>query len=292
MPETDAITVIPLETPTLGDRSYLVHDGEVAFVVDPQRDIDRVLALLDEQRLRLTHVFESHIHNDYVTGGFALARRAGAAYLVNADGRGVLRAGPGARRRRPRDRAADAGHRGRHAGSHVHPPVLRARRRQHRGADGGLLRRLAAVRGDRPAGPPRPPAHRRPRAGAARLGPQAGRDAAGRRGGVPHPRVRVLLLRDAIRGGQLDNRPGEGCQPGAHPGRGDVRPRAAGRPERLPRLLRAHGSRQLGGPVRAGPVPARHGRPGRRSGAASRPASGWWTCATGPCSPPGTCPAR
>ena len=85
MPETDAITVIPLETPTLGDRSYLVHDGEVAFVVDPQRDIDRVLALLDAQHLRLTHVFESHIHNDYVTGGFALAQRSGSAYLVNAD---------------------------------------------------------------------------------------------------------------------------------------------------------------------------------------------------------------
>ena len=80
-----AITVIPFETPTLGDRSYLVHDGEVAFVVDPQRDIDRVLALLEEQGLRLTHVFESHIHNDYVTGGFALAQRTGAAYLVNAE---------------------------------------------------------------------------------------------------------------------------------------------------------------------------------------------------------------
>jgi glyoxylase-like metal-dependent hydrolase (beta-lactamase superfamily II) len=77
--------VIPLETPTLGDRSYLVHDGEVAFVVDPQRDIDRVLELLDGRGLRLTHVFESHIHNDYVTGGFALAQRVGAAYLVNAD---------------------------------------------------------------------------------------------------------------------------------------------------------------------------------------------------------------
>src|SRR6516165_3664250 len=82
---SDAIAVIPLETPTLGDRSYLVHDGEVAFVVDPQRDIDRVLALLTEYGLRLTHVFESHIHNDYVTGGFALARRTGAAYLVNAE---------------------------------------------------------------------------------------------------------------------------------------------------------------------------------------------------------------
>jgi hydroxyacylglutathione hydrolase len=85
MPEIGAITVTALETPTLGDRSYLVHDGKVAFVVDPQRDIDRVLALLAEQRLRLTHVFESHIHNDYVTGGFALARRTGAAYLVNAE---------------------------------------------------------------------------------------------------------------------------------------------------------------------------------------------------------------
>jgi glyoxylase-like metal-dependent hydrolase (beta-lactamase superfamily II)/rhodanese-related sulfurtransferase len=79
------LSILTLETPTLGDRSYLVHDGTVAFVVDPQRDIDRVLALLDEHGVRLTHVFETHIHNDYVTGGLALARRTGAAYLVNAD---------------------------------------------------------------------------------------------------------------------------------------------------------------------------------------------------------------
>ena len=85
MTEANGIAVIPVDTPTLGDRSYLVHDGEVAFVVDPQRDIDRILALLGEAGLRLTHVFESHIHNDYVTGGLALARRTGAAYLVNAD---------------------------------------------------------------------------------------------------------------------------------------------------------------------------------------------------------------
>ena len=85
MTDIAAVAVIPLETPTLGDRSYLVHDGQAAFVVDPQRDIDRVLRLLDEQGLRLTHVFESHIHNDYVTGGLALARRAGAAYLLNAE---------------------------------------------------------------------------------------------------------------------------------------------------------------------------------------------------------------
>ncbi len=76
-------TIIPLETPTLGDRSYLVHDGRVAFVVDPQRDIDRVLDLAAEERVRITHVFETHIHNDYVTGGLALAERTGASYFVN-----------------------------------------------------------------------------------------------------------------------------------------------------------------------------------------------------------------
>ncbi len=67
------LTIIPIETPSLGDRSYMVHDGKVAFVVDPQRDIDRVLDVLDEHQVRLTDVFETHIHNDYVTGGLALA---------------------------------------------------------------------------------------------------------------------------------------------------------------------------------------------------------------------------
>ncbi len=80
-------TIVPIDTPTLGDRSYLVHDGEVAAVIDPQRDIDRVRALADEAGVRITHVFETHIHNDYVTGGFALANRTGAAYFVNADDR-------------------------------------------------------------------------------------------------------------------------------------------------------------------------------------------------------------
>ena len=79
------LTVLTIETASLGDRSYLVHDGTVAFVVDPQRDIDRVQALLDEHDVQLTHVFETHIHNDYLTGGLALAEATGAAYLVNGD---------------------------------------------------------------------------------------------------------------------------------------------------------------------------------------------------------------
>ena len=79
------ITIRTLETPSLGDRSYLVHDGDVALVIDPQRDIDRVLELAESEGVRITHVFETHIHNDYVTGGLALAKETGAAYHVNAE---------------------------------------------------------------------------------------------------------------------------------------------------------------------------------------------------------------
>ena len=68
------IHIETIETSSLGDRSYLVHDGEVAVVVDPQRDIDRVLDLAAEHGVRITHVLETHVHNDYVTGGLELAR--------------------------------------------------------------------------------------------------------------------------------------------------------------------------------------------------------------------------
>ncbi|GAA1926376.1 MBL fold metallo-hydrolase [Streptomyces sodiiphilus] len=78
-------TVQPIDTSTLGDRSYLVHDGTTALVVDPQRDIDRVLEAAREAGVRIGHVFETHIHNDYVTGGHALAQETGAAYHVNAE---------------------------------------------------------------------------------------------------------------------------------------------------------------------------------------------------------------
>src|SRR5689334_16029151 len=76
--------VLTIETPALGDRSYLVHDGTVALVIDPQRDTDRITALAADHGLRITHIAETHIHNDYLTGGPALAAATGAAYLVHA----------------------------------------------------------------------------------------------------------------------------------------------------------------------------------------------------------------
>ena len=47
--------VLAIETPTLGDRSYLAHDGKVAVVIDPQRDTDRITALAAREGVRITH---------------------------------------------------------------------------------------------------------------------------------------------------------------------------------------------------------------------------------------------
>ncbi len=68
----------------LGNRSYLAGGRSTAVAVDPPRDIDLVLAAAARRGVRITHVVESHLHNDYVTGGLDLARVTGAAYLVPA----------------------------------------------------------------------------------------------------------------------------------------------------------------------------------------------------------------
>ncbi|MFC5834815.1 MBL fold metallo-hydrolase [Nonomuraea insulae] len=74
-----------LDTPELGDRSYLIHNGDAAIVVDPQRDVERLLAIADGLGVGIDLVLETHIHNDYVSGGRLLATTTGARYAVNAE---------------------------------------------------------------------------------------------------------------------------------------------------------------------------------------------------------------
>jgi hydroxyacylglutathione hydrolase len=76
--------IATIETPELGDRSYVVFSGQEAVVVDPQRDIDRVLTVLSEHHARLSHVVETHIHNDYISGGPELSRITGATLVIPA----------------------------------------------------------------------------------------------------------------------------------------------------------------------------------------------------------------
>lgn len=62
-------------TEALGDSSYIVIANGVAAAVDPQRDIRPLLRVAEERNVAIEYVFETHVHNDYVSGGRELAAR-------------------------------------------------------------------------------------------------------------------------------------------------------------------------------------------------------------------------
>ena len=74
------------QTPGLGDSSYLLADGRDAVLVDPQRDAWRFVKAATERGLRISHVLETHVHNDYLSG--ALEARAATDAEIVAPGRG------------------------------------------------------------------------------------------------------------------------------------------------------------------------------------------------------------
>ena len=76
--------IIQLVTDSLGDASYVVVSGDEAAVVDPQRDVRPYVAVARERGARITRVFETHVHNDYISGGPELAAR-GAEIVAPAD---------------------------------------------------------------------------------------------------------------------------------------------------------------------------------------------------------------
>lgn len=74
--------------PGLAQYAYLVgcqKTGE-ALVVDPERDVDRYVAAAARAGLRITHVAETHIHADFLSGAQALAEQTGAQLYLSAEG--------------------------------------------------------------------------------------------------------------------------------------------------------------------------------------------------------------
>ena len=68
----------------LAHASYMIGSGGEAAVVDPQRDVDLYLKLAEEQNLKIRHIFETHLHADFVSGHKELAERTGAQIYIGA----------------------------------------------------------------------------------------------------------------------------------------------------------------------------------------------------------------
>ena len=74
-------TVEAIPANELGNSSFLVADPDrgLGFVVDPFRDIERYLQTASRLHVKLTHAFDTHLHNDFVSGRRELAAEVGAS---------------------------------------------------------------------------------------------------------------------------------------------------------------------------------------------------------------------
>ena len=69
----------------LAHASYMIGSEGEAVVVDPQRDVDIYLRAAEEQNLKIRHIFETHLHADFVSGHKELAARTGATIYIGAE---------------------------------------------------------------------------------------------------------------------------------------------------------------------------------------------------------------
>ncbi|HEX2910796.1 MAG TPA: MBL fold metallo-hydrolase, partial [Chloroflexia bacterium] len=73
----------------MGCASYLIGSEKSgqALVVDPGWEVEQYIKEAEKQNLRITHIFETHLHADHVSGNRRVAAQTGAAiYLHEAAG--------------------------------------------------------------------------------------------------------------------------------------------------------------------------------------------------------------
>ena len=73
---------------TLAQASYLIgcQAKQEAIVIDPKRDIDTYIAIAKANNLRITHVVETHIHADFLSGARELVAATGAKLYLSDEG--------------------------------------------------------------------------------------------------------------------------------------------------------------------------------------------------------------
>src|SRR6202046_5667444 len=68
----------------LAHASYMLASEGEAIVVDPQRDVEIYLKAAEAQHVSIRHIFETHLHADFVSGHRELAARSGAQIYIGA----------------------------------------------------------------------------------------------------------------------------------------------------------------------------------------------------------------
>ncbi|MGB7653052.1 MAG: MBL fold metallo-hydrolase [Acidimicrobiales bacterium] len=76
-------TIVQIRRRGKGCLSYMVGAGERAVVIDPSRDLDQYLKVARDCGWSITHVFDTHLHADHLSGARELAAATRAALWLN-----------------------------------------------------------------------------------------------------------------------------------------------------------------------------------------------------------------
>jgi len=84
---TTPFFIQPFVDTGLGNSAYLIgsHETKKGILIDPLRDVDRYLHAASELGLTLTHVLDTHLHADFVSGNREIAHQTGAVVGASAD---------------------------------------------------------------------------------------------------------------------------------------------------------------------------------------------------------------
>lgn len=93
VPTDGDVEIVQFQRRAKGCLSYLVADTntDVAAVVDPTRHVETFVEVAADRGWEITHVFDTHVHADHISGGRSLADEVGARYHLgeNATDRDV-----------------------------------------------------------------------------------------------------------------------------------------------------------------------------------------------------------
>lgn len=70
-----------LYTGCISEAAYYIESNGEAVIVDPLRDIDAYIQLAKERNARITYIFETHFHADFVSGHIDLSKATGAVIV-------------------------------------------------------------------------------------------------------------------------------------------------------------------------------------------------------------------
>ena len=87
-----------VQTQGIAQLSYLIGDDSsgTAAVIDPRPNVEVYLQIARTHEVAITHVFETHIHADFMSGARELVSRLGSARLCSSgEGGGPVWVRPG-----------------------------------------------------------------------------------------------------------------------------------------------------------------------------------------------------